>query len=251
MITFNKHTAENQFPRLAKVRKKIAVWSGKGGVGKTFFSIQLAFAIKRFSGSEVALFDADIDCPNITQMLGITEKHLADQASKSVYPVHKDGLRVVSMGALFEKEDDTVIWRGPMISHAITSFLETVEWGAEYIVADLPPGTSDAPLTIAQQFKPDAFIIVSSPDKIAALDAKRSINFARKLSIPVIGVIENMSGDVFGSGGAEDMAKDAGVRFLGRILLSAKARDSISLNKPLCDDQEFRGMFHTVYELIK
>ncbi len=208
---------------LSKVRRKIGVYSGKGGVGKTTIAINLAKALQQ-KGFKVGLFDADIDCPNLHLLLGIDAT--ASDAGQLRTPVEKDGLKAVSMGFLESAKEKASIWRGPILSSAIIQLLSIAEWGElDYLVIDFPPGTSDAPLTIMQQVTLDGFVIVTQPQAVAVNDAVKSANMARELGIPVLGIIENMSGEVFGSGGGEEAAKGLGLPFLGRIPLDPSIRE--------------------------
>jgi ATP-binding protein involved in chromosome partitioning len=182
--------------RLEKVRKRIAVISGKGGVGKTTIAVSLAAHLAE--NNRVGLLDADIDCPNVNKFLGISEKFKV--AEGTIFPIEKHGMKIVSMSSLQEQEDQAIIWRGPMISHAILQFIESVEWGElDYLIIDTPPGTSDAALTLMQLIKLDGVVIVSTPHSASVADARKAANMAGHMGVPVIGMVENMSGDVFGS----------------------------------------------------
>lgn len=203
---------------LSGIRHKIAVMSGKGGVGKTTVAVNLAASLAR-DGS-VSLLDADIDCPNVNRFLGIGERLSAK--GNRIVPVEKFGMKVVSFASLQEREDQPVIWRGPMISNALMQLMGQVEWGrSDYMVIDLPPGTSDAPLTIMQMLKPEGVLVVTTPQGASVVDAKKSANMCTDMGVEVLGIIENMSGDVFGEGGGERAAADLGIDFLGRLDLDA------------------------------
>jgi len=209
--------------RLSKIATKIGVYSGKGGVGKTTVAVNLAVTLAQ-EGNRVGLLDVDIDCPNVTKVLGITEK--PDYVDGKITPSEKWGVKVVSMGFFQENEEEAIIWRGPMIHNAINQFLQMTDWGAlDFLVVDLPPGTSDAPLTVMQALTMDGFVVVTTPQNLAAMDAKRSINMIKKLNVDVLGVVENFTGGVFGSGAGQQMASDMGLRFLGQIALRADYRD--------------------------
>ena len=203
--------------RLAKIKSKIAVYSGKGGVGKTTIAVGIAITLAR-QGFQVGLFDADIDCPNVLKALGLSDRPLVKD--NHFYPSEKYGVKVISMGSFQEREDEAIIWRGPMVHNAITQFFQMTEWGElDYLIVDMPPGTSDAPLTIMQTIPLDGFIIVTTPQSLAKLDALRSINMVRKMNVKVVGVVENFSGDIFGYGAGEELAQEAAVAFLGRLEL--------------------------------
>ena len=181
---------------LKSIKKKIGVYSGKGGVGKTTVATNLSLKIAEKNLS-VALFDCDIDCPNVTKTIKISEP--PTERNNKLIPPSIHGVKVMSMSFFQEDEETAIIWRGPMIHNAINQFLSSTEWGElDYMLVDLPPGTSDAPLTVMQTLQLDGFIIVTTPQDLAALDAKRSINMIRKLNLEVLGIIENMSGDIFG-----------------------------------------------------
>lgn len=202
--------------KLGSIGKKIAVMSGKGGVGKTTVAVNLAALLAE--QGKVGLLDADIDCPNVNRFLGITEKFKSLEGR--LYPVEKHGMKIASMASLQEREDTAIIWRGPMISHAILQFLESVEWGKlDYLVIDTPPGTSDAALTVAQMLALDGIVIVTTPHSAALVDAKRTISMARQLNVPVLGVVENMTGSIFGTN-AGKMAAENEIPLLGSIELS-------------------------------
>ncbi|MDO8554838.1 MAG: P-loop NTPase [Candidatus Micrarchaeota archaeon] len=228
---------------IAKMKYRIAVWSGKGGVGKTTFAINLAYALsEKF---KTGLLDADIDCPNVMAALGITDKMQISEGK--LLPIRKNNLQIASMGAITE---GAILWRGPLISRAIEQFLSDVNWNVDCLVADLPPGTSDAPLTIAQHLKPTAFIIVTTSDDMALLDAKKSILFAQRLKFPVLGIVENMSGNIFGEGGGEKLAKEMNVSFLGSLPLDRKIIDYLKNGTPL-HKTEFKDVFEKIIEKIK
>ena len=208
--------------RLGGVKHKIGVYSGKGGVGKTTVAANLAVALAQ-QGLAVGLLDVDIDCPNAHRVIGVQDP--PTYVNGEFTPAEAWGVKVMSMGYLQQNEEEAIIMRGPMIHNVINQFLQATDWGElDYMIVDLPPGTSDAPLTIMQTLSMDGFIIVTTPQSLAKLDAKRSINMIRKLNVPILGVVENMSGDVFGRGAGEELAKEMGTEFLGRIELRADYR---------------------------
>ena len=213
--------------KLARIKNKIGVYSGKGGVGKTTVAVNLAVMLAQ-KGYTVGLMDADIDCPNASRVLGVTEKPTFQ--NELIVPPQKYGVKILSMAFFQENEEEAIIWRGPMVHNAINKFLQDTDWGdLDYLVVDLPPGTSDAPLTVMQTLSPDGFVVVTAPQALAKLDAKRSINMIRKLKVTVLGVVENFSGDMFGSGAGEELAQEMGVSFMGRIDMRPEYRD---MSKP-------------------
>ncbi|PKB78613.1 MAG: hypothetical protein BZY88_17540 [SAR202 cluster bacterium Io17-Chloro-G9] len=210
--------------RLARIKSKIGVYSGKGGVGKTTVAVNLAVTLAQ-QGNSVGLLDVDIDCPNATKVLGISDK--PDYVDGQIHPSEKWGVRVVSMAFFQENEEEAIIWRGPMIHNAINQFLQITEWGElDYLVVDLPPGTSDSPLTVMQTLPMDGFVVVSTPQELANMDAKRCINMIRKLNLNVLGVVENYTGEIFGEGAGKKLAKEVDAPFLGNLALRASYQDN-------------------------
>lgn len=213
--------------RMCQVKHKILVLSGKGGVGKSTVSVNLAASLA-LAGKKVGLLDVDIHGPSVPKMLGL-EGALVTNNEGLIVPVEVGDLKVVSIGFFLRHADDAVIWRGPMKISVIKQFLKDVEWGElDYLVVDSPPGTGDEPLSVCQ-YLPDAdgAVIVTTPQDVSVADVRKSINFCKQMKMPVIGVVENMSGficpgcgerhDIFKSGGGERMAEDMGVPFLGAI----------------------------------
>jgi len=211
---------------MAEVKHKFMIISGKGGVGKTTVAVNLAYAFSK--NSKVGILDADITGPNVPKMLGIEDRKLeADEAG--IYPVEVEGIKVISIAFLLENESMPIIWRGPLRSNVIQQFIGDVRWESlDYLIVDLPPGTGDEALSIAQLIpKMDGAVVVTTPQEVALLDAKKAINFAYKLNVPVLGIIENMSGfecpychhniELFKVGGGERAAKEMGIPFLGKV----------------------------------
>ncbi len=210
--------------RLDRIKTKIGVYSGKGGVGKTTVAVNLAVTLANH-GNTVGLLDVDIDCPNVAKVMGITAK--PEYIDGQIIPSEKWGVKVVSMAFFQENPDEAIIWRGPMIHNAISQFLQQTDWAdLDYLIVDLPPGTSDSPLTVMQNLPMDGFVVVSTPQDLANLDAKRCINMIRKLNMNVLGVVENYTGEMFGEGGGKNLAKEVETPFLGDIALRSIYRDS-------------------------
>ena len=220
----------NIVEKLKNIKHKIVIMSGKGGVGKTTVAVNLAFSLS-LSGAKVGLLDVDINGPNVPKMLGIEEEKLGGMENSIEPVIVSENLKVVSMAFLLEDRDTPVIWRGPMKMQAIRQFLGDVEWGElDYLVVDLPPGTGDESLSIAQLIKENSgAVIVTTPQDVALLDSRKAVNFARALNMPIIGILENMSGfscphchkdiDLFKVGGGETAALEMGVPFLGSVPL--------------------------------
>lgn len=219
-------------------RKLIAVGSGKGGVGKSTLAANLAVAMSRM-GKKVGLIDADIYGPSQPRLLGTSERPEAE--GQKLIPVEAQGVKLLSVGQLVS-EGHALAWRGPMASGALTQLIEG-DWGdSEIIVVDLPPGTGDVQLSLIQKAKPAGAIVVSTPQDLSLIDARRAIDLFRKTDVPVLGVIENMAGydcphcgqpsDPFGHGGAETAAQELGIPFLGRLPLSASLREASDAGKP-------------------
>jgi|YelNatPaOPRAMG01_1025707.scaffolds.fasta_scaffold08612_3 ATP-binding protein involved in chromosome partitioning len=218
---------------LASVRHKLVVMSGKGGVGKSTVAVNLAVSLA-MKGKTVGLLDADMHGPSVPKLLGLPDIPLSIDDNGRILPMNAPpGLKVVSIAFLLRDRDSPVIWRGPIKMSAIRQFLEEVEWGElDYLIVDLPPGTGDEPLSVAQLIpSPDGAIIVTTPQDVALLSVRKSINFAKAVNMRVLGIIENMSGincphcgkhiDVFGEGkGPERAARELNVPFLGRLPLS-------------------------------
>ncbi len=206
--------------RMSKIKYKIMVMSGKGGVGKTTVSVNLAVGLAN-RGYKVGLLDSDMHGPDVPKMLGLDKSQLTGDES-GIYPVeYSENLKVVSIGFMLPEEDAPIIWRGALKHKAIQQFLEDVIWGElDFLVVDLPPGTGDEPLSLVQLIKNvTGIVIVITPQEVALLDAKKAINFAKHVNVRVLGIIENMAGDIFGVGGGEKAANTYGVPFLGRIHL--------------------------------
>lgn len=225
--------------RLCRIKHKIVVLSGKGGVGKSTVAVNLAMGL-HLAGKKVGLLDVDIHGPSIPTMLGL-EAGKVLETDGELLPVELDGLKVISLGFFLAEQDEAVIWRGPMKTGVITQFIRDVAWGdLDYLIVDSPPGTGDEPLSVCQTLEgADGAVIVTTPQKVAAVDVRKSISFCRQIKMPVLGVIENMNGfvcpncgelsAVFRSGGGRQMADDMQVPFLGSVPIDpqiAEAGDS-------------------------
>lgn len=229
----------------------IAVASGKGGVGKTTVATNLAAALAE-AGAKVGLIDADILNPNIPMMTGLGYGRPRVVESKMI-PLEAYGIKLISTGFL-TTPDKPMIMRGPMLHSAIRQFFTDVEWGRlDYMIVDLPPGTGDAPLSLAQSFPLTGVIIVTQPQEVAVSDALRSIAMFETLNAPILGVVENMAGEFFGEGGGEKLAQERGVPFLGRIPLAAEVRIGGDYGRPIVihDPESAAGQaFHRLAQTV-
>ena len=213
------------------VRNAIAVASGKGGVGKSTVSVNIAVALAQ-SGARVGLLDADIYGPNIPTMMGINQ--LPQTTSEKLIPAESYGVKLMSIGFLV-KANQPLIWRGPMLHSAIRQFLTDVEWGElDYLIVDLPPGTGDAQLSLTQSLPLSGGVIVTLPQQVSLDDALRGLEMFRQLNVPILGIIENMSYlelpdgtrmDIFGTGGGERLARETNVSFIGTIPIDQAVRE--------------------------
>ncbi len=227
---------------LSKIKDRIVVFSGKGGVGKTTVAVNLAYAFMVMK-HKVGLLDADITGPNVPKMTGAIHSYMLAGNSRHIIPHDKDGLSIISIAPMLP-DDSPVIWRGPLRSNMIRQFLSDVVWGElDYLLADLPPGTGDEVLTSVQDMHPRMAVIVTTPQEVSLIDCRRAVNMAKKMNIPMIGVVENMSGlvcphcgkdiDIFGNGGGENMAKEMNAEFLGRIPLEVNNRIAGDQGRPV------------------
>jgi ATP-binding protein involved in chromosome partitioning len=223
------------------VKNIIAVASGKGGVGKTTISVNLALALAR-SGAKVGLLDADIYGPSVPLMLGAEAD--PQVLKNKIQPPNVEGIKVISMGFFYEQSQQAGIYRGPIVSGIIKQFLTDVEWGSlDYLIIDLPPGTGDAPLTMAQTIPVTGIIIVTTPQDVAMNVAVKALGMFSKLNVPIVGVIENMSYlqcphcsehiNIFGKGGGQKISEKFGIPFLGEIPLSPQIMEGSDKGKPV------------------
>jgi Mrp family chromosome partitioning ATPase len=228
--------------RMCRIRRKIVVLSGKGGVGKSTVAVNLAVALS-LSGRRVGLLDVDIHGPSIPKMLRLEEARIATEDG-AMLPVEMGLLKVMSIGFLLSGPDEAVIWRGPMKMGVIKQFLKDVAWGdLDYLIVDCPPGTGDEPLSVIQLLESaSGAVIVTTPQEVALLAVRKSVTFCRELKLAVLGVVENMSGfmcpkcgevaDIFKKGGGEQMARDMGVPFLGRVPITQAVVESGDAGRP-------------------
>jgi Mrp family chromosome partitioning ATPase len=212
---------------LTRIKQKFIIMSGKGGVGKTSVSVNLAIALAGM-GHQVGLLDVDLHGPDIPHMLGISGMLKADDTQKMVPIAYSDHLKIISMESLMPNRDEAVIWRGPVKHGAIRQFIGDVSWGdLDYLIIDCPPGTGDEPLTVAQLIPDAKAVIVTTPQEVALADIRKSISFCKNVRMEIFGIIENMSGftcphchkvvELFGEGGGEKTARNYGIPFLGKI----------------------------------
>lgn len=226
------------------VRNIVAVGSGKGGVGKSTVAVNLALALAR-EGARIGLLDADIYGPNVPMMMGASERP-TQGADDKIRPIEAYGVKLISMG-FFIDADSPVIWRGPMLTKLLTQFMHDVSWGElDYLIMDMPPGTGDVQLTTAQSVPLTGAVMVSTPQDVALLDASRALMMFKKLNVPVLGIVENMSTfvcphcanptDLFGHGGAQAAAARYNVPFLGEIPLHLRIREGGDSGRPIVAD---------------
>jgi ATP-binding protein involved in chromosome partitioning len=237
MVRRSTPTAPQMLPGVKNI---VAVASGKGGVGKTTVSVNLAVALAQ-TGASVGLLDADITGPNIPMMMGAEGQPVAS-ANGKITPIEAHGVKVISI-QFFLPEGQPVVWRGPLVGGAIQQFLRDVEWGdLDYLVVDLPPGTSDAQLTLAQSVPLTGAVLVTTPQAVALADVAKAMAMFKRVSVPILGLVENMSGfvcshcgevtDIFGRGGGERYAAENGIDFLGGIPLDVTVRQGADVGVP-------------------
>jgi ATP-binding protein involved in chromosome partitioning len=245
---------QSEIPGVAAV---IAVASGKGGVGKSTTALNLALGLRDL-GLKVGLLDADIYGPSVPRLTGLHEKPELDSERKMI-PLKRFGLAIMSIGFLVE-EETAMIWRGPMVMSAVTQMLRDVAWGTlDVLVVDMPPGTGDAQLTLAQNVPLKGAVIISTPQDLSLIDARRGLAMFKKVNVPVLGIVENMSyfqcphcgtkSDIFGHGGARHEAEKLGVPFLGEIPLHMAIRASSDAGRPVVDSEP-DGPHAAIYRAI-
>jgi len=235
-----RHAPHQQSAGIEGVAAVIAVASGKGGVGKSTVAVNLALGLSKL-GLKIGLLDADIYGPSVPRLLAITEKPESD--GHKLKPIEKFGIKAMSMGFMV-KEDEPMIWRGPMVQSALTQMMNDVAWAPlDVLVIDMPPGTGDAQLTIAQRLPLKGAVIVSTPQDIALIDARKGLAMFRKTQVPILGIVENMSvfvcphcgheSHIFGHGGARATAEELGAPFLGEIPLVPSIRETSDAGTPI------------------
>lgn len=265
LTTLNKEELPQLFPKhplvgLGRVRHVIAVASGKGGVGKTTIAVNTALALAG-TGNKVGLLDADVYGPSVPVMLALNES--PEWENEMMIPVEKFGLRVMSLGMLTEK-GQAIVWRGPLVAKAINQLLGQVLWGElDYLVIDLPPGTGDPSITIAQSVPAAAIVMVTTPQELALADVRRSIELFRKFDISIVGLVENMSYffcghtempiEIFGRGGGERLSEEFGLPLLGKIPIDLGVGKSGDSGVPLmvsAPDSDTGRIFQVIAEKI-
>ncbi|EFC43381.1 predicted protein [Naegleria gruberi] len=240
---FSTNNQKTLGPKLEGVKDVIVVSSGKGGVGKSTVATNLALALSSFCQKSVGLMDADIYGPSIHRMMNLSGKPQVNEATRKLIPKSNYGVKTMSMGFLVQ-EDAPTIWRGPMVMTAVDQLLHQVDWGElDILVVDLPPGTGDAQLSICQRVHLSGAVIVSTPQDIALIDVKRGVNMFRKLNVPILGVVENMSyfkcsncghkDHIFGHDGAKLTAENMGLNFIGEIPLHTQIRETSDSGRPV------------------
>ncbi len=234
------HSVQKNLRPMENIKNVLAVASGKGGVGKSTTAINLALALSA-EGAIVGVLDADIYGPSQPRMLGISGQPNSEDG-KSLEPMMAHGLQAMSIGFLID-EETPMIWRGPMVTQALEQLLNDTRWrGLDYLVVDLPPGTGDVQLTLAQKIPVSGAVIVTTPQDIALLDARKGLKMFRKVEVPVLGIVENMSlhicskcgneEPIFGTGGGESLAKENDVELLGQLPLDRRIREETDSGKP-------------------
>ncbi len=247
--------------RLGRIKRKMIVMSGKGGVGKSTVAVNLAMSAM-LSGQKVGLLDVDLHGPSVPIMLGLVGQRL-EGGPNGMLPVEVGGLKVLSVGFLLNGQDDPVIWRGPMKMGVIRQFIEDVDWGElDLLVIDVPPGTGDEPLSICQLIPElEGAVIVTTPQKVAAADVRKSINFCKELGVRVLGVIENMSGfvcpkcgevtQILKAHGGRLMAEEMHVPFLGAVPIDPMIADSGDEGKAIVESAENSAAAATFREIAR
>lgn len=247
---------------LPKVKNTIAVASGKGGVGKSTVAVNLAVALAK-DGAKVGLLDADIYGPSIPLMLGVNEKPqlMQDTTTNKMMPLENYGIKLMSIGFLVD-DSQPVIWRGPMASGAVKQFMSDVDWGElDYLIFDLPPGTGDIQLTLVQTIPLTGAVIVTTPQEVSLIDARKGLSMFTRVNVPVFGIVENMSYfiapdtgkqyDIFGSGGGEKLSKELKTAFLGGIPIDPRIREGGDKGKPIVYDQPDSKQSEKITEIAR
>jgi ATP-binding protein involved in chromosome partitioning len=241
MSQIASHAVQRGIPLLAQVKNTIAVASGKGGVGKSTTAVNLALALSA-EGASVGLLDADIYGPSVPMMMGLSGQRPDSLDGKTMQPLENHGVQVISMGFLVE-QDTAMVWRGPMATQALDQLLRQTQWRAlDYLVIDMPPGTGDIQLSLSQKVPLTGAVVVTTPQDIALLDAKRGVKMFEKVSVPILGIVENMAVHVctqcghqehiFGAQGGQKMAQTLNVPCLGSLPLDLRIREQLDAGVP-------------------
>jgi len=253
--------------KIPKVKKVIAVASGKGGVGKSTVAVNLAAALKKL-GYEVGYLDADMYGPSGPTMLGAKDKQVLGTEDNKLIPPEAHGIKMMSIGLMLPSEDTPIIWRGPVLFKALNQFLFDIDWGDEgldFLIIDLPPGTGDVQITLGQTADIDGAVIVTTPQDVALVDVKKGIQMFNEVQIPVLGVVENMSYficpdnnkkyEIFGKSKTEELAKNYGIDLLGKIPIEPKVAEFSDLGIPIVlakeDSPSAEAFLNIARELIK
>jgi len=245
---------------LGLIKNRVVVFSGKGGVGKTTVAVNLAFALSK-RGKKVGLLDADITGPNVPQMVGL--KEIPGAEGGRIVPSERGGVKFVSIASMIPP-GTPIIWRGPLRSKALDQLIGEVNWGKlDVLIGDLPPGTGDEVLTITQRTAPKLAIVVTTPQEVSLIDARRAANMAKKMEVPKIGIVENMSVlicphcggriELFGKGGGSRVAAELGLKFLGEVPIDLKARIGGDAGEPIVlsdPDSEISQAFFTIADEV-
>jgi len=254
---------------LKEVRNITMVMSGKGGVGKSTIASNLALSLAK-KGYKVGLLDIDIHGPNLPLMLGVDKEHMEVSKDNRIEPVIiNDNLKLASMGFLLPDKKEAIIWRGPLKMKVIEQFLKDIQWGAlDWLIVDAPPGTGDEPLSMAQLVPVTSAIIVTTPQEISILDVRKSVTFAQKLNLKILGIVENMSGLIcpkcgekialFKEGGGERVASEMGIPFLGSIPIEPKVVEATDTGMPYVTEypdssvaKAYKRIIDNVFNILK
>jgi len=235
------HAVQRNLQPIGAIRNILAVASGKGGVGKSTTAVNLALALAR-DGARVGLLDADIYGPSQPRMMGLAGERPVSRGGRSIVPLEAYGVKVISIGFLID-EEEPMVWRGPMVTQALTQLISETDWGElDYLIVDMPPGTGDIQLTLSQRVPVSGAVIVTTPQDIALIDARKGLRMFQKVEVPVLGIVENMSTHicsqcgheehVFGTGGGRRMAEQYGVALLAELPLDVRIREQADGGTP-------------------